>query len=83
MLTLMLGGVWVRREERVDGDTEIQRTRREKRTEVPNSGERNFGGKKGWNNFFFLEYCYNTILKLELYCSTIAKNFAIVGFTIL
>ena len=47
----MLGGVWVRREERVDGDTEIQRMRREKRTEVPNSGERNFGGKKGWKNF--------------------------------
>ena len=77
MLTLMLGGVWVRREERADGDTEIQRTRREKRTEVPNSGERNFRGKKGWNNFFFffLEYCYSTILKLELYCSTIAKKF--------
>ena len=53
MLTLMLGGVWVRREERADGDTEIQRTKREKRTEVANSGERNFGGKKGWNNFFF------------------------------
>ena len=59
--------------------------KREKRTEVANSGERNFGGKKGWNKifFFFLEYCYSTILKLELYYSTIAKNFAIVGSTIL
>ena len=53
------------------------------------SGERNFRGKKGgikniyiYIYFFFLEYCYSTILKLELYCSTIAKNFAIVGFTI-
>ena len=31
---------------------------------------------------FFLEYCHSTILKLELYCSTIAKIFAIMGFTI-
>ena len=30
----------------------------------------------------FLEYCYNTILTLELYCSSIAKKFAIVVFTI-
>ena len=27
--------------------------KREKRTEVANSGERNFGGKKGWNKIFF------------------------------
>ena len=32
--------------------------------------------------FFFLEYCYSTILSLELYRSTIAKKFAIVGFGI-
>ena len=32
--------------------------------------------------FFFLEYCYSTILNLELYCSTIAKKFAIIGFGI-
>ena len=47
--------------------------------------------KAGWNKiyiyiyiyfFFFLEYCYSTILTLELYCSNIAKNFAIVEFTI-
>ena len=61
---------------------EKQRRKREKRTEV---GERNFGGGIIYIYiyfFFFLEYCYNTILSLELYCSTIAKNFAIVGFTI-
>ena len=29
--------------------------------------------------FFFLEYCYSTILSLELYCNTIAKKFAIDG----
>ena len=67
-----------------NGDTEIQRTKREKGTEVPDNGERNFGGKKGWNKiniyiFFFLELCYSIILKLELYCSTIV----IVRFTIL
>ena len=68
-----------------NGDTEIQRTKREKGTEVPDNGERNLGGKKGWNKIyiFFLELCYSTILKLELYCSTIAKNFVIVRFTIL
>ena len=32
--------------------------------------------------FLFLEYCYSTILSLELYRSTIAKKFAIVGFGI-
>ena len=32
---------------------------------------------------YVLEYCYSKILKLELYYSTIAKKFAIVGFTIL
>ena len=32
--------------------------------------------------FFFLEYCYSTILSLELYCNTIAKKFAIVGYDI-
>ena len=35
-----------------DGDTEIQRTKREKGTEVPDSGERYFGGKKGWNKIY-------------------------------
>ena len=32
--------------------------------------------------FFFLTFCYSTILSVELYCSTIAKNFAIVRFSI-
>ena len=59
---------------------EKQRRKREKKTEV---GERNFGGGlKYIYIYIFLEYCYSTILSLELYCSTIAKNFAIVGFTI-
>ena len=43
-----------------------------------------------WNKIYiyFLEYCYSTmlnystILTLELYCSTIAKKFAILGFTV-
>ena len=62
---------------------EKQRRKREKRTEV---GKRNRGGIIYiyiYIFFFFLEYCYSTILNLELYCSTIAKKFAIVGFTIL
>ena len=33
-------------------------------------------------DIFFLEYCYSTILSLELYCNTIAKKFAIVGYDI-
>ena len=33
--------------------------------------------------FFFFKFCYSKILSLELYCSTIAKNFAIVRFTII
>ena len=34
------------------------------------------------DKFFFLEYCYSTILSLELYCNTIAKIFTIVRYTI-
>ena len=33
--------------------------------------------------YIFLTFCYSKILSLELYCSTIAKNFAIVRFTII
>ena len=33
-------------------------------------------------DIYILEYYYSTILTLELYCSTIANRFAIVGFTI-
>ena len=32
--------------------------------------------------YFFLQYYYNAILPLELHRSSIAKNFAIPGFTI-
>ena len=59
---------------------EKQRRKREKRTEV---GEINFrGGIIYIYIYIYLEYCYNTILSLGLYCSTIAKNFAIVRFSI-
>ena len=34
--------------------------------------------RRGKFFFFFLTYCYSTILSLELYYSTIAKIFAIV-----
>ena len=33
--------------------------------------------------FLFLQYCYIAILHVELHCSSIAKKFAIRGFTIL
>ena len=64
---------------------EIRRTKREKGNEVPDRAKRNFGSKQKveYISFFFLELCYSTILKLELYCSTIVKNFTIVMFTIL
>ena len=55
---------------------EIRRTKREKGTEVPDRAENKI-------YIFFLELCYSIILKLELYCSTIVKNFTIVVFTIL
>ena len=50
-----------------NGDTEIQRTKREKGTEVPDNGERNFREKKRWNKIliFFkivLQYNFNFIL---------------------
>ena len=32
--------------------------------------------------YIYIAYCYSTILSLELYCSTIAKIFAIVRYTI-
>ena len=72
---------------------EIQRykERRERRELKYQTMKREIsGGKKGWNKinkyiyiYIFLELCYSIILKLELYCSTIVKNFAIVRFTIL
>ena len=31
---------------------------------------------------FFLELCYNAILKIELHCNTIAKKFAIISSSI-
>ena len=82
MVMLMLGGVWV--EETIE-QMEIRRTKREKGNEVTDRPRRNFRSKQRWNKiyFFFLELCYSTILKLELYCSTIVKFFTIVVFSIL
>ena len=62
---------------------EKQRRKREKRTEIMRQRREKFQGEKVNKIYIFLEYCYSTILTLELYCSTIAKNFAIVGYTIL
>ena len=62
---------------------EKQRRKREKRTEkmreMRDRGER----VRDKFFFFFLQYCYSAILSLELYCSSIAKKFAILAFTIL
>ena len=47
--------------------------------------ERKILGEKGIINFFFffLQYCYNAIIPLELHCSSIAKKFAILEFRVL
>ena len=52
---------------------EKQKRKREKRTEVPRQWREKF---RGWNKIYiyFLEFCYSTILTLELYCSTNTKN---------
>ena len=55
--------------------------KREKITEIM-GGERNYGLIKIYI-FFFLQLCYSTILKIELYCSTIVKFFTISVFSIL
>ena len=68
----------LKREERRE-----QRKKREKRTKIPNQWREKFlGGIKYIYIYIYLEYCYSTILTLELYCSIIAKKFAIVGFAI-
>ena len=57
--------------------------KREKRTEIMKQRREKFRGEMvNKILLLFLEYCYNTILTLELYCSSIAKKFAIVVFTI-
>ena len=55
----------MKRTERAD---EKERMKREKITEFM-GGERNYGLIKIY--IFFLQLCYSTILKIELYCSTI------------
>ena len=57
---------------------------RERRDRAECVDEREVSGGKH-NNFFFFFYntCYNAILCLELHCSSIAKKFAILLFTIL
>ena len=59
---------------------EKERMKREKITEIM-GGERNYGLIKIY--IFFLPLCYSTILKIELYCSTIVKFFTISVFSIL
>ena len=68
-------------EERREKRAEKEEREKNRSTELV---ERNFVGgiKYIYIYIFFLEYCYSTILTLELYCNSIAKNFAIVGFTI-
>ena len=74
----MENGVWVLREERADGETEKE----EREENWNNEMEEREILKVNKICIYFLEYCYSTILTLELYCSTIAKKFVIVGFTI-
>ena len=69
-------GVWVRREERA----EMEKQRREGRERKELKLERK--NRRGIKYIYILTYCYSTILSLELYCSIIAKIFAIVRFTI-
>ena len=59
---------------------EKERMKREKITKIMR-GERNYGLIKIY--IFFLQLCYSTILKIELYCSTIVKTFTISVFSIL
>ena len=63
---------------RANGETEREENRNNEIEEREISDE---NVNKIYN--FFLEYCNNTILTLELYCSTIANFFAIVRYTIL
>ena len=65
----------MKRAERAD---EEERMKREKITEIME--EREIQLKY---IFFFLQLCYSTILKIELYCSTIVKFFTISVFSIL
>ena len=68
-------GVWVRREERA----EMEKQRREGR-ERKELRKETVGIK--YIYIYFLTFCYSAILSVELYCSTIAKIFAIVRFSI-
>ena len=47
-------------------------------------GREDWRRENWWNKklIFSLEFCYSAILKVELHCSSIAKKFAILGFSI-
>ena len=61
---------------------EKERKKREKRTEIMSERRETFRGKLIKILLLFLQYCYSAILKIELHCSSIAKKFAILGFSI-
>ena len=69
------------RMKRAEKADEKERMKREKRAKIM-GGERNVGLIKIYI-YFFLQLCYSTILKIELYCSTIVKFFTISMFSIL
>ena len=62
---------------------EKQRRKREKRTEKMRGMREKFRRKRSKILIFFCNTVNSTILCLELYCSSIAKKFAILLFTIL
>ena len=67
-------GVWVRREERAEMEKQRREGKERKELRKETVGIKYI--------YFFLTFYYSTILHLELYCSPIAKIFAIVRFSI-
>ena len=69
-------------EERREQMRKRERREREKRTKI--MGLREMSGKliKIYIYIYILQYCYSTILKIELYCSSIAKKITIFVFNI-
>ena len=55
-----------------------------RRDRVGVRGREDWRRENWWNKklIFSLELCYSAILKVELHCSSIAKKFAILGFSI-
>ena len=74
--------LWVlglKREERGQRNNEREREREREREPIRNCLIKS---KRERIKYYYLslKLCYNAILKVELYCSTIAKVFAILGF---